>query len=209
MIRKLSVVFACLACPAAHGALAQDAAPTPATEAAAIAVVKTALGTLCEIDDAIAPADIVSRHELTWKYDGDAPDQAARKGSLFVVPCFSGAYNFNHAYVMADEDGGLRVLSFAVPAYRVVYEDDDFEKSVLRIDVTGMTTTDLLTNSEFDAESGSIDTFAKWRGVGDASSSAAYQFANGHFELRRYDVDASYDGAENPATIYDADAETP
>jgi len=40
-------------------------------------------------------------------------------------------------------------------------------------------------------------------GVGDASDSGTYLFRNGNFSLVQYDVDASYDGEENPQTVVD------
>ncbi|MGO4843166.1 DUF1176 domain-containing protein, partial [Rhizobiaceae sp. 2RAB30] len=44
---------------------------------------------------------------------------------------------------------------------------------------------------------------AKWRGVGDASSTGTYIFREGTFTLVKYDVDASYDGEINPETVLD------
>ena len=60
-------------------------------------------------------------------------------------------------------------------------------------------------NSFYDDTSKSLQFFAKWRGVGDASSSGSYLFRDGDFTLTKYDVDASYDEEINPETILDYD----
>ncbi|WP_342587146.1 DUF1176 domain-containing protein [Kumtagia ephedrae] len=64
-------------------------------------------------------------------------------------------------------------------------------------------TDDALVNSFYDDASKSITSAAKWRGVGDASSSGTWMFRDGTFTLVRYDVDASYDGEINPETVLD------
>jgi hypothetical protein len=60
-------------------------------------------------------------------------------------------------------------------------------------------------NSFYDPATLSITTFAKWRGVADASSNALYIFRNGRFSLIKYEVDASYDEEINPETLLDYD----
>ncbi|TIX06772.1 MAG: DUF1176 domain-containing protein, partial [Mesorhizobium sp.] len=69
--------------------------------------------------------------------------------------------------------------------------------------VVGFQATGWAVNSTYDDATQTITTFNKWRGVGDASSSGTYLFRNGDFSLVQYDVDASYDGEQNPQTVVD------
>ncbi|TIU37137.1 MAG: DUF1176 domain-containing protein, partial [Mesorhizobium sp.] len=77
------------------------------------------------------------------------------------------------------------------------------EGKVESIHIIGFKTSGWATNSDYDENTKTITTSAKWRGVGDASSSGTYLFRNGDFSLVQYDVDASYDGEINPQTIID------
>lgn len=67
--------------------------------------------------------------------------------------------------------------------------------------VDGFTASHELTNAEFDKTTNSISSFAKWRGMGDASSSGTWNFVDGQFVLKNYDVDPTYDEKENAVTI--------
>ena len=60
-------------------------------------------------------------------------------------------------------------------------------------------------NSEYDEATRSITSYAKWRGLGDASSSGTWMFRDGTFTLVKYEVDASYDEEINPETVLDFD----
>jgi hypothetical protein len=208
MILKIAMCFALLAVPSLAFAQTTDTAPQLAPPEV-LAVAKASFGPMCEFEGEAGPEERYKAYELTYKDDGDAPDQAARKATLHEVFCLSGAYNLVTVYLITKEDEGTQPVHFAAPAFRAVYEDDDSNKGVLRIDIKGFSTLKMLVNASFDAQSGQMTHFSKWRGVGDASSSGRWNFFDGEFVLTHFEVDASYDGEINPTVIYDAVPETP
>lgn len=123
--------------------------------------------------------------------------------TLVRIFCSSGAYNETHAYYLLREYEGMTSVGFAQPAFDVKYENDDFDGAVETITTVGMSATGLLVNSQFDLETLSIDSFSKWRGLGDASSSGQWVFRDGAFALVHFAVDASYDGEMNPEVLVD------
>jgi hypothetical protein len=187
--------------------LPEQPVPGAGVPPAIFAQAEAAFSPMCTFDPFEGPG--YKAYELTYKAEGDAADQAARKATLHELFCMAGAYNYVSVYLLSDDYGETYPLQFAEPAYTIVYEDDDFEKSVLRIDVRGFTTDAFMVNAGFDPQTGELTTFSKWRGIGDASSSARYNFLGGQFVLTHYEVDASYDDEINPLVIYDASAETP
>lgn len=210
MIRKFITSFILVALPAA--ALAQTVDTTPKlvlAPAEILATAKASFSPMCDFESEMGPDTRYASYDLTYKEEGDAPDQAARKATLHELFCLSGAYNLINVYLITKQDEGTQPLQFAAPAFRPVYEDDDSDKSVLRIDLQGFTTLSMLVNPEFDTSSGTMAHFSKWRGVGDAGSYGRWSFLGGQFVLTHFEVDASYDGEINPTVIYDANAETP
>jgi hypothetical protein len=178
-----------------------------------LAKAQGAFGNQCDLEGEFGPDERHRAYELAYKLEGDPADQALRKAVLHEVFCMSGAYNVATVYLIDDGDGdgetGLKPVFFAMPDFRPVYEDDDYDKAVLRIDVNGFTAEGTLINAGFDAESATMTHFSKWRGIGDASSTGTWRFLGGRFVLTRFEVDASYDGEINPTIIYDAQPETP
>lgn len=142
------------------------------------------------------------RWTLSWM---PAYGDAEQSLTLYKLFCFMGAYNVSHIYYTASEEpfSGIQPVAFAMPEFEVIYENDDFEGAVEDIVVEGMTTAMMLVNSEFDPETQTIADFSLWRGIGDASSGGVWQFKEGRFVLKTYDVDASYDGESNPTTLTD------
>jgi hypothetical protein len=128
------------------------------------------------------------------------PDKETR---LFHFSCSAAAYNENSVYYMSDDVSGVRQLQFTEPEMDIRYVNNDSEGKVESMHIVGFLTTGWATNSDYDKNAHTITTFNKWRGVGDASSSGTYLFRNGDFSLVQYDVDASYDGEENPQTVVD------
>ena len=94
---------------------------------------------------------------------------------------------------------------FAAPELDIHYENDNPDGKLESVNVVGYRTVDMLVNSEYDAETHTLQSFNKWRGVADASSIATYLFRGGTFTLTKYEVDASYDGEINPETVLDFD----
>ena len=128
------------------------------------------------------------------------PDKETR---LFEFYCSAAAYNTASVYYMTDELGGVLQLQFAEPEMDIRYENNDSDGKLLGMSIVGFHTTGWATNPEYDEQTRTIRTFNKWRGVGDASDSGTYLFRNGDFSLVQFDVDASYDGEENPQTVVD------
>ena len=136
-------------------------------------------------------------YQPSWSAEAEPEDV-----TLYRIWCMSGAYNVNHAYYIYRDFEGLTPVSFAMPAFEAKYEDDDsLDGALTELTVTGMDATMILTNSEFDPETLTITSNSYWRGLGDASSSGTWIFNDGEFSLRRYDIDASYDGEVNPETV--------
>lgn len=144
-------------------------------------------------------------YAISYRYKTDADSDPQRQARLFRFFCSTGAYNEDHIYYLHDEMDGLREVHFATPEIDVRYENDDSEGKVESINVIGYNAEDRLVNSSYDEATQSIFSHAKWRGVGDASSSGKWIFRDGAFTLVHYEVDASYDGEINPETVIDYD----
>lgn len=163
-------------------------------------------GTCTSLEPGADPGSGPDSWEIPFQYTSDPKDTLERKARLFRFFCSSGAYNAMDVYYFADDQGGLRNLQFAEPELDIRYEGGKTEgDKVESIDIIGYTVRDQLVNSNYDPDRKAITEVNKWRGVGDASSSGTWIFRNGTFTLVKYDVDASYDGEENPKTILDYD----
>ena len=209
MIRKfgLTTIIAAVALPAF--AQTEPAPQIILPPAEILAVAKAAFSPMCDFEGEAGPEVRYTTYDLAYKDEGDAPDQAAKKATLHELFCLSGAYNVVTVYLLTKEDEGTQLVQFAAPAFRAIYENDDSEKAVLRIDIDGFTTLNMLVNTNFDAKTGTMTHFSKWRGVGDAGSNGTWKFLGGQFVLTHFEVDASYDGEINPSVIYDSAPETP
>lgn len=138
-------------------------------------------------------------YQPSWSVDADREEV-----TLIRIWCMAGAYNVTHAYYLTRPYEGLMPHAFAIPRFEATYESEDSMNGALTdLTITGMNASNLLTNSEFDPDSLTITSHSLWRGVGDASSSGIWAFADGEFTLQQYDIDASYDGEVNPETVID------
>lgn len=174
----------------ATAALAQDAS----LEKQARKLHKLAGGDACAGSGYVPEDDYESwtfSYLPSWS-SGEESDRA--EVTLVRLFCYSGAYNESHAYYLLREYDGLQPLGFAEPAFDVKYENDDYNGAVEAITVVGMTSRNLLVNSYFDPDTLTIESFSKWRGLGDASSAGTWVFRDGAFSLVHFTVDASYDG---------------
>lgn len=147
----------------------------------------------------------VEDHTITYRYESDAEGDPERTARLFRFYCGTGAYNENHVYYLWDDVDGLREQHFARPDLKIEYENGDTDGKVENVAIVGYHADGKLVNSFYDPASLSVKSHAKWRGVGDASSSGTWLFRNGAFTLVRYEVDASYDGEINPEAVLDYD----
>jgi hypothetical protein len=142
-------------------------------------------------------------YSIRYRDKGAGADEPEREVRLFRFFCRMAAYNETAYYYTADSINGVKQLQFAVPELDIRYENKDSDEKVESVNVTGFQTEDYAINSDYDEASFTITTAAKWRGVGDASSTGTYLFRNGEFALVKYEVDASYDGESNPQTVVD------
>jgi Protein of unknown function (DUF1176) len=217
MIRQaaLAIVFVAVVLPAMAQTTTDPAAPPATSPQITLAppmildMAKSAHGPNCDFEGEAGPEVRYTSYELVYKAQGDAPDEAAKKGTLHEVFCNSGAYNINNVYFISLGEDSTTPLHFAAPAFNVIYENNDSEKAVLRIDIQGFTSADTLVNPTYDAATGTMISANKWRGVGDSGTSGTWAFLQGRFVLTHFEVDASYDGQINPTVIYDAVPEAP
>lgn len=181
--------------------------PTPEPRDAVLEQAQKSFVTLHASEcDAIRPDGTTDAPEISsiaFRYSYAAEDDPESTARLFRFYCGAGAYNENHVYYLFTEADGLRELQFATPDLDIRYVDDNEEGKLESVTIIGYKTDDALVNSSYDDATKSITSFAKWRGVGDASSSGTWIFRDGTFSLVKYDVDASYDGEINPETVLD------
>jgi len=138
---------------------------------------------------------------LKFRYAGSEDESEAR---LFKFDCGMGAYNTAEVYYLASSYE-FRQLQFAEPELDIRYQDPDQQTKLESMTITGWTTTDQLVNSFYDDKEMSLTSFAKWRGVGDQSSTGKYVFRNGDFALVHYDVDPTGDGEINSEPVVNLD----
>jgi hypothetical protein len=141
--------------------------------------------------------------DISFTLDSDKEGDPQRKARLFQFACAKAAYNQSDVYYLTDGSGEPRNLQFAAPELAIRYANDDPKGKVESIQIVGYTAEDQLMNASYDADARTISSTRKWRGAGDASSSGQWMFRNGAFTLVKYDVDASYDGKEDPQDVID------
>ncbi|MDQ6437218.1 DUF1176 domain-containing protein [Mesorhizobium sp. LHD-90] len=151
--------------------------------------------------DGASPAP--ETYTIAFRRASSSEDEPESQARLFRFYCGMGAYNESHVYYLHDEVEGLREQQFATPELDLRYADENSDEKVESMAIIGYKVDDALVNSFYDEATLTIASHAKWRGVGDASSSGTWIFRNGAFTLVKYDVDASYDGEINPETVLD------
>lgn len=196
LLWPLLAAFSMLALPVA--------AKEKSLEAEAKALHALAGGQYCEpLENAYDADDAYASWTFSFDpYPGATGEQ--EQITLIRIWCMAGAYNETHAYYTYRDYEGLMPLSFAIPAFKASYEDDDaMEGELLDLKVLGVNATTILTNSTYDPDTRTISDFALWRGIGDASSAGVWMFNEGEWTLQRYEIDATYDGEANPETVLD------
>lgn len=186
-----------IACAATPGSAQDDMA---GFEKRVQRIFEVSYADICPVESLLKAEHPPEIFRTTFNY-GDE-DYPPRPFALVRFHCYYGAYNETHVFYRVDDYGEIRQVQFAVPEFDVKYVDDDFDGEVDSIDTAGFTSVDLLVNSTVDAETLTVVSWSKWRGIGDASSSGEWVFKSGEFVLTAFDVDASYDGAVNPQRIY-------
>ena len=180
-----------------------DGPPPPKKDAALEQAKKAFLATYGDQCDKQFLADEPTVFSIKYKDKDAAAGDPDKETRLFHFSCSAAAYNESSIYYMTDEVGSVQQLQFAEPKMDIRYENNDSDGKLLGMSIVGFQTTGWAVNSDYDPEAHTISTFNKWRGVGDASDAGTYLFRNGNFSLVQFDVDASYDGEENPQTVVD------
>lgn len=142
-------------------------------------------------------------YSIKYKDKDAAESDPESETRLFHFSCSVAAYNESSIYYMSDDLSGVRQLQFTEPEMDIRYVNNHSEGKVESMHIIGFRTTGWAVNSNYDPDAHTINTFNKWRGVGDASNAGTYLFRNGDFSLVQYDVDASYDGEQDPQTVVD------
>lgn len=129
---------------------------------------------------------------VSWKPSWGGDDE---HGTLYRLFCTLGAYNVAHAYVLKPRNGEMSVASFAQPSFDIDYAEGDQLQTELKSPpkATGFLTTATLINSDFDADTGTLSSRAKWRGLGDAWSAGTWHLRDGQFVLASYVIDPIYE----------------
>lgn len=135
---------------------------------------------------------------LAFRTKGQDQDSPDHRRTLVQLACSSGAYNFNSVFVMRNDDpgeGGWELLSFAEPVATFDYLDEEFTRLKAPPVVSGYVAVTELTNSTFDLATMTISSNVKWRGLGDAWSAGTWEFRDGAFVLKRYEIDPTFQAA--------------
>ena len=137
---------------------------------------------------------------ISYRLKSDEAKAAIRQATLFSFVCSMAAYNETDVFYLADDLNGMRRLSFAEPQFDYTYLDQESAK-LKSMNLIGFSASAELTNAAYDPKTKRISDFAKWRGIGDASSSGEWQFVDGAFSLLNYSVDPTYDDKVNPISV--------
>lgn len=99
-------------------------------------------------------------------------------GTLYILPCWSAAYNFGwRGYV--DRFGDGRFEAVALPRF---------------VPVEGWSATTTLVNYGYDADTETLYTFIRHRGIGDCGEQGAWQWHEEGFRLLEYRYKGECDG---------------
>lgn len=150
-----------------------------------------AIGARCDFGKTFPVGNNV--FHLAFRTKGQDQDSPDLRRTLVQLTCSVGAYNVSSIWLMrGDSTEGWELLSFAEPVADFDYADEDFSRLVAPPKVGGYATTTLMTNSDYDADSLTITSSAKWRGLGDAWSAGEWRFEQGVFVLKRYEIDPTF-----------------
>lgn len=111
------------------------------------------------------------------------------KYQLFEIGCYYGAYNTVNMMFLASNYLPPTLVHFATPSF-----DENLK-------LNGLTTTKTLVNTEWDEKGLNLSFHELIRGMGDCFAAGTYQFDDGHFVLKKYDLDATCDEEINPIEV--------
>jgi hypothetical protein len=136
--------------------------------------------------------------EIKYRDKGQDQDSPDNIFPLYQLLCNRGAYNASFIYLTRSDDR-YELLSFAEPKLDYDYTDENFTRLKSPPKIIGFRTANALGNAEFDPATRSISMTFKWRGLGDAWSSGEWAFDEGEFLLKQYNVDPTYEPADDTA----------
>ncbi|MDO6963205.1 DUF1176 domain-containing protein [Rhizobium alvei] len=160
------------------------------------------MGSACDFATAIDgnEAERSAVYYIPWRYAGQGQDEPDNQYTLVRLYCFSGAYNEVFVYVGRESaESDFKLLSFSEPKLAYDYTDENFNALKAPPKVVGYLARTEQINSDYDPATKTIFSGAKWRGIGDAWSSGSWEFIEGEFVLKKYEVDPTYDAnADKP-----------
>ncbi|WP_051332504.1 DUF1176 domain-containing protein [Cucumibacter marinus] len=182
----------------------EDGEPSAVTAEDVTAIFKIQYASYCStlmMGDGTPPEP--KTYPLAFRYAYEDESDDLREWTLYEYECTIGAYNVGSVFYTVDEYDEIHALQFAFPEFDVVNADpEDYESEVTNVRVTGFSAREVLVFPEFDIESLELTQYSRWRGLGDASSFGRWQFRDGVFVLKTYEVDPTYDGEVNLNQIY-------
>ncbi|VAW21019.1 hypothetical protein MNBD_ALPHA11-1747 [hydrothermal vent metagenome] len=140
-------------------------------------------------------------YQLFFRRSYQSSDQPDIEYRLYEYPCYAGAYNISSVYFSANDYDEVEQIFFPFPDYDVTYKDEE-ETIVDQVTLNGFYAWENLTNPGFDEKSMTLYSNSKWRGLGDASSSGRWQFKEGRWLLKSFDIDPTYDGKISMIRIF-------
>jgi len=156
-------------------------------------------------DDLLTGPDLTTTepyiYQLFFRRSYQSSDQPDIEYRLYEYPCYAGAYNFSSVYFSANDYGEVEQIFFPFPDYDVTYKDEE-ETIVDQVTLNGFYAWENLTNPDFEPKTMTLYSNSKWRGLGDASSSGRWQFKEGRWLLKSFDIDPTYDGKISRIRIF-------
>jgi hypothetical protein len=160
------------------------------------------LAKACDFPDLTGKAVSTRNRTFALRYrdpgqDQDSPDNVFL---LFQLLCTEGKANDTDIFLTRDTDG-YRLLTFAEPKLDYDYTDESFSKLKAPPSISGYTTSNRLSNAEFDAKTNTITMHANWRQLGDAWSAGTWTLIDGEFVLKSFTVDPTYNPAPDGEAV--------
>lgn len=136
------------------------------------------------------PADVQAFHDAHGECDeadllpeaiGPIVIPLGSERTMYLVPCYSGAYNVAHAAYVAD---AMEVKRHWFATYR---------------DYDGWTATDIIVNPVWEGGGlGRLSMYNLGRGIGDCGSTATWQVADGNLRMLKFTYKGDCDGEGEP-----------
>lgn len=176
-------------------------------EALVLAVARASYGVLCnELPEETSGLLewMIQRYETIVQAEGLSPLPTV----VWQLQCNIGNYGRASFFWVDDYDGHrhqLIPLAFAMPEVDVVLErPQDYESPVREVRLTGWRAITVLGEASFDPTTLIFTDHSKFRNIGDAYSYGTWRLEINGPVIQTFEIDASYDGEQNPVSIYPA-----